>query len=395
MKSILAVFLLLVLTAAAGLTAARNTVGQDRPPSGSNVPAPASAAAPTASITVPVPPLAAQDDPALLRLELLHRLDAHLDSLATQSRLEMRRILDEVLPIPYFGVDSEMTLAGLKLLAVYADTGAERAGMQKGDVLHRLAGVAIDSKLTFARTIRSHRVGEVLEAQFERAGKPMTLNVTLAPRAEEDEDEEEQFPDLARPAAALPAPLMLDFDAESLASTPQRLESLLGGHGRLGAWKVIALEKGRALRQDDDDKTGVRFPMVIARDFDARDAKVTVRFRYASGRVDRAGGIVLRYLDPGNYLVARANAAEADLRIFRVTNGDRRTLPGAIAKGATDDDRWHTLEFTCEGTQLTAVLDGTVRATAQDSYLLHGRVGLWTKSDSRTEFDDLTLTAMK
>ena len=54
--------------------------------------------------------------------------------------------------------------------------------------------------------------------------------------------------------------------------------------------------------------------------------------------------IVLRYRDPGNYFVARVNASEGDLRIFRVANGDRRTLPGAIAKGATDDDRWHTLE---------------------------------------------------
>jgi len=102
---------------------------------------------------------------------------------------------------------------------------------------------------------------------------------------------------------------------------------------------------------------------------------------------------VLRWRDPSNYLVARANAAEGDLRIFRVVNGDRRTLPGAIAKGATDDDRWHTLEFRAHGTQLTAILDGDVRATAQDSFFLRGQVGLWTKSDSRTDFDDLKLEA--
>jgi hypothetical protein len=133
--------------------------------------------------------------------------------------------------------------------------------------------------------------------------------------------------------------------------------------------------------------------MLIARDWAANDVVARVRFRYAGGEIDRAGGIVLRYRDPGNYLVARANAAEGDVRIFRTVNGDRRTLPGAIAKGASDDDKWHTLEFRAEGSQLTAILDGTVKATACDTFFTGGRVGLWTKSDSKTEFDDLHVEA--
>lgn len=387
MKSTHVVLSLLSLIAAAGW--ARALRGPQ------TVAATPQAATLTASTAVP-PLLASTDDPALLRLELLRRMDAHIDELATKSRLEMRSILDQVVPLPYFGVDSEMTPAGLKILAVYADTGAEAAGVKQGDLVKRLAGVAIDSKLVFARTIRRHRVGETLKVELERDGQPLAVDLTLRPRAEEDEDEEEQFPDLARPPAPLPAPLKLAFDDQPVGSRPAVLESLLGGHGQLGDWKVFDVPGGgRALIQDDADKTGVRFPMVIARDLDARDAKAKVRFRYASGRVDRAAGIVLRYRDPGNYLVARANAAEADLRIFRVTNGDRRTLPGAIAKGATADEQWHTLEFTVEGAQLTAVLDGSVRATAYDTYLLHGRAGLWTKSDSRSEFDDFEVTATK
>jgi hypothetical protein len=138
----------------------------------------------------------------------------------------------------------------------------------------------------------------------------------------------------------------------------------------------------------------VRFPMLIARDWTANDVVARVRFRYAGGEIDRAGGIVLRFRDPGNYLVARANAAEGDLRIFRVVNGDRRTLPGAIAKGATDDDQWHTLEFRAEGSQLTAILDGTFKATACDTFFTGGRVVLWTKYDIKTEFDDLHAEAL-
>lgn len=351
---------------------------------------------PEPRVQTPRPPLlSARADPAVLRNELLKRRDAEIDAIATKSRLDARALLDAVIPIPYFGVDSQPKNGGLVLEAVYADTGAERCGMKKGDILRTFGGVVMDSRATLARTVRTHEIGEVVEVRFERDGKPMTVQATLAPRPEEDEDEVEQFPDLIPPAPVPPAGVALDFEDEPIGTLPARLFGALGGHGKDGVWIVVKGDSGNALRQDDPDPTGVRFPMALVRDFDAYDARGSVKFRYVGGRVDRAGGIVLRYRDPGNYLCARANLAEGDLRIFRVVNGDRRTLPGAIAKGATDDDEWHTLEFSAIGHELTAVLDGTVRATAVDTFFLHGGVGLWTKSDSRTEFDDLRFEATR
>ena len=338
-------------------------------------------------------PLAPSDDPALVRRALLARMDAEIDAIATRSRLEARRMLDAVLPIPYLGVYSDPGQGGLVLNAIYADTGAERAGLAKGDVLRSFDGVVTDTKAALARAVRSHRVGDAVDVKFVRGGKELTVRATLGPRPEEDEDEEEQFPDLVAQPSAPPPPITLAFDDESLGTLPARLASELGGHGRFGAWKVVASGAGRALLQDDADTTGVRFPMAIVNEFDAADATIRVRFRYVGGRVDRAAGVILRWRDAGNYLVARANAAEGDLRIFRVVNGDRRTLPGGIAKGATDDDRWHTLEFTVRGAELEAVLDGQVRAKSYDTFFRRGRAGLWTKSDSRTEFDDFALSA--
>lgn len=340
-------------------------------------------------------PLTARDDPAVLRRELTARFDAHLAESMTRSRLEFRRMLDTVVPVPYFGVDSEPVAGGLKLTHVYPDTGAERAGLANGDIVIAFAGVATDSKTALARAVRSQRVGEKLDVRYSRDGKENVVATTLGPRPEEDEDDVEQFPDLATPPPAPPAPLALAFDDQPLGALPVALNAVLGGHGRMGSWIVVASGPGRALRQDDGDPTGIRFPMVIARDFAALDARVAVRFRYAGGRTDRAAGIVLRYQDPGNYLVARANALEGDLRIFRVVNGDRRTIPGAIVKGATDDDRWHTLEFSASGAELETVLDGSVRLKAYDTLFQRGGAGLWTKSDSRTEFDDLKFEASK
>lgn len=336
-----------------------------------------------------------REDPAILRRKLLSRLDEHIDHVATQSRLEMRRIVDEVCPVPYLGVDSEVAAGGLSVTAVYANTGAERCGLRKGDLIRSVDGTRIESKAALARAVRSHRVSDPFALEIERNGSALALRARLGARPEEDEDDDEQFPDLAVPWPAPPAPLAFDLERESVGGLPSAFESVLGGHGRPGAWRVIKSDPGAALRQEDGDTTGIRFPMLLVRDWQASDAVARVRFRYAGGRVDRAAGIVLRYRDPGNYLVARANAAEGDLRIFRVVNGDRRTLPGAIAKGATDDDRWHTLEFKVEGSRLSATLDGSVQTSAYDSFFMRGRAGLWTKSDSITEFDDLRFEATR
>lgn len=367
--------------------------GADREPAPTDAGAEHAQSAPSPAIEFA--PLTARDDPAILRRELTARHDAQLAEAMTRSRLEFRRMLDAVVPVPYFGVDSEPVAGGLKLTHIYPDTGAERAGLAAGDIVLELGGVPTDSKTALARSVRSQRVGASIEVRFRRGNEEHVVATSLGARPEEDEDDVEQFPDLATPPPAPPAPITLAFDSAPLGATPVELLSVLGGHGRIGSWIVVASGSGRALRQDDGDATGIRFPMVVARDFAALDARVQVRFRYAGGRADRAAGVVLRYQDPGNYLVARANALEGDLRIFRVVNGDRRTLPGAIVKGATDDERWHTLEFSATGAELSAVLDGSVRVMAYDTLFQRGGAGLWTKSDSRTEFDDLKFEATK
>jgi hypothetical protein len=326
------------------------------------------------------------DDPALTRREVLARLDARIDEAAAKAHLDARLALDEAMPIPYLGVDSEPADGAMTITSVYAMTGAEAAGLKKGDRLLAIDAERTDSKPALARAIRLKKVGAPVTLRVQRDGHELTLAAKLGPRPEEDEDEEEQFPDLPARAAPSREPITFAFDHDESGAAPKQFDFALGGHGEPGRWIV----SNGALRQDSADPTGIRFPMALVQGFDATDVVACVRFRYVGGKVDRAGGIVLRFADPANYYVARANAAEGDLRIFRVANGTRRTLPGGIVKGATDDDRWHTLEFRIEGSKLVATLDGQFTATAYDSYFLRGRVGLWTKSDSQTEFDDLT-----
>jgi PDZ domain-containing protein len=329
-------------------------------------------------------------DPALLRRELLAKMDAKIDANATQAHLDARLLLDDVIPLPYLGIDADPVPGGMKLNAVYGLTGAEKAGLKVGDVLVKIGDDATDSKVAIGKAVRSRQVGSGVILTIQRDGKEMKLAATLGKRPEEDEDEEEQFPDLPGRAPPTATPFTTDFEKDTPGRLPSHFTIALGGHGAPPDWIVSGGEHARVLRQDSADPTGIRFPMLLVDGFDGADLVARVRFRYAGGKVDKAGGLVLRYVDPGNYLVARANAAEGDLRIFRVANGLRRTLPGGMVKGATDDDQWHTLEFRAEGSKLVATLDGKITATAWDSYFMRGRVGLWTKSDSQTEFDDLS-----
>lgn len=360
----------------------------------------AAAASPPVPVPAPVAPglsvpAAFAGDPALLRRELLRRFDQRIDAMCAQLHVEARLVIDEVSPIPYLGLDAQPVPGGMQVTAVYGGTGAADAGLRVGDVLLQIGDEQVDSHATLAHAIRLRVPGSALTLRVRRDGEPQTLVGVLGRRPEEDEDEAEQFPDL--PGARLvdsAEPFRADFEREELGAAPSRFTAALGGHGAPPRWVVAPNGAGRCLRQDSVDRAGIHFPMLLALGFEAHDVVGRVRLRYVAGEVDRAGGVVLRYRDPGNYYVARVNAAEGDLRIFRVANGVRRTLPGGKVMAATDDGGWHTLEFRAEGSTLTATLDGKFTAVAHDSYFLQGGVGVWTKSDSITEFDDLEFTPL-
>jgi hypothetical protein len=332
-------------------------------------------------------------DRVRLKSQILRRLDADIDARCAKAHLDARLMLDELLPIAYLGLDADPVAGGMKITKVYPGTGAEAAGLAVGDVVRSVGGAATDGKTAFGRAIRRFSPGDTTTVVVDRGGKPLELTATLGPRPEEDEDEDEQFPELAG-ADEAPKPFATDFESDAAGALPAAMESFLGGHGRAPRWLLVKDAAGGRLRQDEPDRTGIRFPLAIATGFVAHDAAASVRFRYVKGEQDRAAGIVLRFHDPANYLVARCNAIETDLRIFRVANGIRRTLPGGVVKAVIDDREWHTLTFRAEGALLTATVDGKATATSYDTYLGRGRAGLWTKSDAVSEFDDFRVEAI-
>jgi hypothetical protein len=118
------------------------------------------------------------------------------------------------------------------------------------------------------------------------------------------------------------------------------------------------------------------------------DVDVTMKFRPMSGRQDASGGIVFRFTD-GKYYVVRANALEDNFRLYSYDRG-RREIASARVK-APALGQWHTVRVVAVGDHIQASLNGRLYLDHRDSRFKAGRVGLWTKADSITAFDDLTV----
>ena len=123
-----------------------------------------------------------------------------------------------------------------------------------------------------------------------------------------------------------------------------------------------------------------------------RDVDLTVQLRSVSGRVDQGGGPVWRARDARNYYIARYNPLEDNFRVYKVVDGRRSMLESVSLK--IDKAAWHSLRIVMRADQIECYLDGKKHLSARDTTFADaGQIGLWTKADAHTRFDDLTASA--
>src|SRR5262249_39657579 len=134
--------------------------------------------------------------------------------------------------------------------------------------------------------------------------------------------------------------------------------------------------------------TANQFNVIVAPPGPDGDLEGSVKVKPISGREDASGGIVFRF-DGGKYYVVRANALEDNFRLYYYDRG-RRQLASARVEAPTLG-QWHAVRVVALGDHMQAWLDGTLFLDHRDSRFKSGRVGLWTKADSITTFDDLTI----
>ena len=182
----------------------------------------------------------------------------------------------------------------------------------------------------------------------------------------------------------------VQFDSQEVGNAPRGFTTALTGGGGPVAWVVRedpSAPGGKpVLVQESSDDTSYRFPLCIYDAVVARDVAVEVRFLPISGKVDQAGGIVLRYR-PENYYIARANALEDNVNLFKTVRGKRTKMEEVPVK--VTSGQWHTIRFEAKGRRLKVVFDGkTMIETDDASFSGPGKVGLWTKADSVSAFSN-------
>jgi Domain of Unknown Function (DUF1080) len=158
-----------------------------------------------------------------------------------------------------------------------------------------------------------------------------------------------------------------------------------------GKWAiedVAAARGGRALVQRATEN---EFNVVVAPGGPYGDVDVSVRFAPISGREDASGGIVFRFAE-GRYYVIRANALEGNFRFYYYDHGRHQIDTASVTAPALG--QWHKLRVRAEGDRIQGWLNDQALIDRRDSRYKSGRIGLWTKADSVTAFDDLTVVAL-
>jgi hypothetical protein len=221
--------------------------------------------------------------------------------------------------------------------------------------------------------------------------------------AENDGDENESpsaenkvAPEVAAPLQPAGKEVVYNFDGDAVGKLPAKFHDALTGQGAKAQWVVkadsSAPSQPNVLAQLSTDKTDYRFPLAIADEGSFQDLDVGVKFKAISGEVDRAAGLVFRLKDANNYYVVRANALENNYRLYHVVNGRRVQFGAANFRVASGE--WHELRVECVGNKIICYYDGEKKIeSTDDTFKEAGKVGLWTKADSVTYFDDLKATA--
>ncbi|MDB4887009.1 MAG: hypothetical protein JWN79_2447 [Gemmatimonadetes bacterium] len=146
----------------------------------------------------------------------------------------------------------------------------------------------------------------------------------------------------------------------------------------------------------DNVKQFAYFPIAVAKDVpDFREGEIAMRFKLVGGTLDRCAGILFNVKPNGDYLTVRFNGTEDNLVLWKFVNGKRSFVKRGTENVPIANGSWHAMRIVVNGTQLEGWLDGKKLLDYTLEAPVSGKVGLWSKTDSMSEFDAYTVTAKK
>lgn len=165
------------------------------------------------------------------------------------------------------------------------------------------------------------------------------------------------------------------------------------GNGTLAKWEVIEVEDApsgkKAFALTKTENPNQTFNLAIAKGTQFKDLEIEVKVKSGTGKMDQGGGPMWRVQDKDNYYVARWNPLEKNLRVYYVKDS-KRTQIATIDDLEADSSKWQEISIEMKGNKIEASFNGKKLIEVEDNtFPEDGMIGLWTKADAATSFDDL------
>lgn len=155
-------------------------------------------------------------------------------------------------------------------------------------------------------------------------------------------------------------------------------------------WKVVNDNGNKVVAQSAKNE-GDYYNLLVLDKPSYQNFKLTVKIKAVAGEEDQGGGLVWRYIDNNNYYIARCNPLENNFRFYRVINGNRKQLKSVDCRIKTGE--WFTMSIEMNGNKISCSLNSIKMIDiTDDTFKSPGHVGLWTKADAVTYFNDFKIT---
>ena len=195
-------------------------------------------------------------------------------------------------------------------------------------------------------------------------------------------------------AADKPREHRWSFEDAQTGTLPKGWTRVKTGKGPGSVWKVVedqsAPKGSKVLAQTSSEGPNRLFNLCVADKTSFKDLELTVSFKADTGKLDQGGGPVWRYQDANNYYICRHNPLEDNFRVYKVIAGKRIQLASADVKA--DAGKWHKIRVAMRGDKIVCTINDLQLDVRDASITKAGKIGLWTKADAVTNFDDLSVS---
>ena len=194
----------------------------------------------------------------------------------------------------------------------------------------------------------------------------------------------------------------ITFSSDKIGNIPIDWSQYFTGKGKSTSWKVLDDNGNNVLAQISHDHPNYHFNEIVFNGISIKDVELEVKIKGVDGKMDQGGGFIWRFADANNYYVVRANPLENNIVLYKVEDGIRTDLP-LIGLGKTYGvdvaplgNGWNTLGLVVLDDIFTVYLNSEqIFQVSDKSFTNAGKIGLWTKADAVTYFDDLKIISIK